>query len=304
MNVVVLVTITLLKFFDWFCKYKSDDMIDCMLPDVKARAGINDIVGKRFTTNQSESLNKIIKIETNWKESKLPTLISHLKKVAGDHEELVMKTIIRKEQWKFTCQYQSFHVDEHAWYSKMTKESKLKHYKRVQSAHYKVPVPSSSSNLAIGLGTKKLSVSFEVLKDVDILPTTLVGIWQKAESLLSNHHIVKVPWSENVKDRLVKSASSDVPHVVKVKRTNLFSCDSSCSMYTGFSICAHVVASAEDNGELSSYLNTFTSSFNAPNLTAIATQGLPGGAGRKGGRTKRKRAAKTPIESVSTRVCF
>ena len=215
-----------------------------------------------------------------------------------------MKTIIRKEQWKFTCQYQSFHVDEHAWYSKMTKESKLKHYKRVQSAHYKVPVPSSSSNLAIGLGTKKLSVSFKVLKDVDILPTTLVGIWQKAESLLSNHHIVIVPWSENVKDRLVKSASSDVPHVVKVKRTNLFSCDSSCSMYTGFSICAHVVASAEDNGELSSYLNTFTSSFNAPNLTAIATQGLPGGAGRKGGRTKRKRAAKTPIESVSTRVCF
>ena len=47
------------------------------------------------------------------------------------------------------------------------------------------------------------------------------------------------------------------------------------------------MAVAECNGDLKSFLDAISSTC-APNLTAIANQGLPRGAGRKGGVPKCK----------------
>ena len=238
-------------------------------------------------------MNHVIKIEVDLKESKLPILISHLKKVADEHQQLVMKAIICKEEWKFTHWYQSLQVDERVWFSTMTKEARLNHVRKVQSSKYEV----SSNYVSLQFGssskcsssedgrssTTKLTVSCDMLKDVDISLTTLQGIRKKSDSLLSNNHVMQVSWSDNGKDRLVKSSSSDIPHLVKVKKNNCTYFYHKCPMYAGFSICSHVVASAEDNGNLLHYLTDFLSNHNVPNLTAIATRGLPVGAGRKGG---------------------
>ncbi len=56
-----------------------------MIHDVRALAGIVE-VGKKFTTNTSESMNHVIKLEVDWKESKLPVLINHLKKIADEYQ--------------------------------------------------------------------------------------------------------------------------------------------------------------------------------------------------------------------------
>ena len=66
----------------------------------------------------------------------------------------------------------------------------------------------------------------------------------------------------------------------------MYICDDKCPMFKGYSICAHVVAAAEDNGELASFLDCVKCK---PNLTAIASAGMPSGSGRKGGKPKRKR---------------
>jgi len=65
-------------------------------------------------------------------------------------------------------------------------------------------------------------------------------------------------------------------------------------MFKGFSICAHTVATAEVNGELRSFV-TWT------NLTSIALQEMPTGAGRKGGIAKKKKTSPIDVETYSSR---
>lgn len=120
----------------------------------------------------------------------------------------------------------------------------------------------------------------------------------------SEGNILNAPWLCE-KARLVKSTSSPHPHIVTTHKTNtrLYCCDDKCAMYAGFSICSHVVAVAECNGDLKSFLDAASATC-APNLSAIASQGLPRGAGRKGGVPKRKRKTPVPIQSRLVRPCL
>ena len=73
-------------------------------------------------------------------------------------------------------------------------------------------------------------------------------------------------------------------------------------MFKGFSICSHV-AVAEINGDLQIFLNCIWEKC-VPNVSAIATHGLPCGSGRKGGIPKQKRKSVKPIETWSVCQCF
>ena len=95
----------------------------------------------------------------------------------------------------------------------------------------------------------------------------LQGMWKKAENLVQcKGNVLKLPWCFDVKSRLLKSSSSDHPHVVKPNPRNMqqYLCDDKCPMYKAFFLCSHVIAVAHDNGDLHS-----TCSKCVPNLTAI-----------------------------------
>ena len=124
-------------------------------------------------------------------------------------------------------------------------------------------------------------------------------MWKKAENLVnSKGHVLTAPWLSDNKARLVKSNSSPHPHIVTTHKSNnrVYCCDDKCAMFKGFSLCSHVLAVAECNGDLKSFLDSVSGTC-TPNLTAIANQGLPKDAGRKGGVPKRKRECSAcPIE--------
>ena len=107
----------------------------------------------------------------------------------------------------------------------------------------------------------------------------LQGMWKKAENLVQcKCNVLKLPWCFDVKSRLLKSSSSDHPHVVKPNPRNLqqYLCDDKCPMYKAFFLCSHVIAVAHDNGDLHSFLQYYTYSKCVPNLTAILpTKGCP-----------------------------
>ena len=133
---------------------------------------------------------------------------------------------------------------------------------------------------------------------------TLNNMWNKAERLVqADGAILKVPWSPDAKARLVMSSSSEHPHLVKAQGDK-YSCDDKCIMFKGFSLCSHVIAAAQHNGDLQSFLESQQGRCR-PNLTAIGNLGMPAGAGRKGGVVKRKRSREpTPIETCSVRPCI
>ena len=155
--------------------------------------------------------------------------------------------------------------------------------------------------------TSILSVSVEEAGLTNIAECTLRNMWAKAEKLVStDRHILKVPWSKDPKARMVKSLTSDQPHLVtrNPKNMNLFCCDKCCPMFKGFSICSHMIASAHDNGCLRSFLDQLSGVCH-PNLTAIANHGMPVGVGRKGGVAKYKRKRKHPtVETQSVCQCI
>lgn len=286
------------EFHTWFLTYKSRDFIECALPEVRTKAGIDPF--QHFTTNSSESVNHIIKLEVEWKENKLPNLIEHLKNIDRQKSELE-KSIVGRGQWHFTEEYNHLIASEASWFSQnlMSNEAKQRHLNKVLTC--KPVVNSTSSNTA----PSSLSISFEDCGITSIDTATLENMWKKACDLVkSGESILSVPWSSDDKCRLVKSYTSAQPHMVTVnlRNRNMYICDDKCPMFKGYSICAHVVAAAEDNGDLASFLDCVKCK---PNLTSIASAGMPSRSGRKGGKPKRKRNRSiVPIETRSVRPCL
>ena len=176
----------------------------------------------------------------------------------------------------------------------MSDASKKQHMKKVFS-HKPSSVPLTNPNSVndasfITLqGTVKLpsipSISVEECGITNISKSTLRNIWSKAQKLVLDGHVFKVPWSYGSKDRMVKSLTSAQPHLVTTNSKDVYVCDKNCQMFKGFSLCSHIIATVHANG----YLKVFLDKVNGkckPNLTAIANHGMPSGMGRKGGVAK------------------
>ena len=290
------------EFHSWFCKFKAEDIIKCVLPAVRSQAGADSQC--LFTTNSSESLNHVIKMEVQWKENKLPFLISHLENITMQHQSEMEKAIIGRGEWSLCLQYASLQVVESMWFCRMTPDEKQKHLKKVQTSQVMPASPVCTSGpISSQQQSTGLSVPIEAAGLPTISSSTLNCMWSKAATLiLTDGHILKVPWLSDPKARLVKSSSSLQPHVVQLKPNSksTYVCDSNCPMFKGFSLCSHVVAVAEVNGDLPLFLKAIQSKCN-PNLTAIASHGFSCGSGRKGGIPKRKRKTPTQVESRSVR---
>ena len=190
----------------------------------------------------------------------------------------------------------------------MTPEAKKRHLKKIFNVKListqQSSTACSSSVLTSAFGNTQpktqisneanqhgLSVGWEECSTLNISESTLQNIWRTAEQLVTctQKQILSVPWTSDCKSRLVKSSSSLHPHFVTSdpKNDQIFRCDDKCLMYKGFSFCSHVIAAAEDNGDLKSFLENVCISC-TPNLSAIANSGMPSGSGRKGGVPKEK----------------
>ena len=302
------------RFYDWFSHYKADEIVKCVLPKVRQQAGQDPSV--LFTTNSSESLNHVIKMEVEWKENRLPQLIEKMKSITEDQMSKVESAVVERGEWHFTSQYTDMIIPEIRWFSQMSTNAKKQHLSKVNklcpfNAHCLASsLPSHTSRLGAANSdqpsTSILSVSVEEAGLTNIAECTLRSMWAKAEKIVSTEGILKVPWSKDPMSRMVKSSTSDQPHLVtrNPKNVDLFCCDKSCPMFKGFSVCSHVIASAHDNGCLRLFLDQL-SGVCRPNLTAIANHGMPTGVGRKGGVAKYKRKRKHPVvETRSVRQCI
>lgn len=65
----------------------------CFDLEVRSQAGCKDPT-HFFTTNSSESLNHMIKLEVEWKESHLTKMIDSLKSITSDHNSELEKAVI------------------------------------------------------------------------------------------------------------------------------------------------------------------------------------------------------------------
>ena len=83
-----------------------------------------------FTTNSSESINRVIKLEVEWRESQLPQLIESLKLISSDQNAELEKAVVNRGEWQCTQQHTGLTVSESRWFSQMSEAVKKLHLKK------------------------------------------------------------------------------------------------------------------------------------------------------------------------------
>ena len=112
----------------------------------------------------------------------------------------------------------------------------------------------------------------------------LQGIWNKAAELLTTEGaIVPAPGCDNGA-KFVLSYQGKKPHLVILKKSDMFACDSDCLNWKGLGICAHSVAVAEPEGKLSNFVEKVLKAKKTPMISKFAEATMPKGRGRKGER--------------------
>ena len=99
------------------------------------------------------------------------------------------------------------------------------------------------------------------------------------------------------KDKMVKSQSGSTPHLVKTSGN----CD---YKFIFLNICSHVVAAAQVNDDIDGFIQWYCKNFGnrLPNLTQLASHGMPTHPRRKGGKAPKKKAAPRPLPTIENHV--
>ena len=165
---------------------------------------------------------------------------------------------------------------------------------------------SSNNNQHLGIHSIELHTDLSIsAEDSGITPIPLVtlnAIWAKAFDILRADNAI-TPAPGNRKACMVISYSQVAPHLVQCKYDGQYVCDNNYQQWVSSQICSYMLATAERNNELRSFLEWYTMCAENPNISILALSDLPRGCGRKGGRAKhqRNRNSHSPIDNVTSR---
>ena len=311
-------------FYSWFIQWKAEDFRHCTLRSLREDIGLGS-PPKAFYTNDSESVNAMLKECLGYKKHQWALFNSKIKEMVHQQQQEVEKAIIGYGQYRLRPQFSFLAIAQEKWF-RMTQEQRQRCIKKFNAAtvHHvaESTVMSTAVNASSGINiltmnepTCSLSLNTvdaatslsvilaEAIEKIKLPYTTLEGIWRKATSLMSETNAVVPAPGFGEKDRMVKSKSGSAPHLIKVSDCQ-YQCDNQCPQFKSINICSHVVAAAERNGDLVSFVNWFCTrhSHGAPNLMKMAVHGMPPGAGHKGGKASRKRAKQKQVPSDENRV--
>ena len=310
------------SFSRWFYQYKSALVKSSMLKSIRRKGGLGD-PPLQFTTNASESVNFVLKSKVDYRKNELPEFLDKLKSVIDEQERELERAIIGRGKYKLCDDFKRLEISEDEWFTKMSVSQREAHVKRVLSvslepkitsprmsllAAKKVPEhrietskPSCSQKAPTLQTTTKVDLCVDVSSfcDTVLIPkAVLCAIWNKATELLNEPGSICKSPGGNAKDRIVKSTSGSRPHLISFKKGGQYACDSDCPNWKSLGVCSHSVAAAQDNNDLSAYVEWLKKAKRSPNLTKLVTTTMPKGRGQKGGgyAPPRKRKKKDDVQ--------
>ena len=310
-------------FYTWFVANKSEDFCNHTLRGLREDVGLGS-PPTPFFTNASESVNAVLKETVSYKKQQWPIFNNKVKKAVESQQGEMEKTIISSGQYRICQMYKFLVCSEDTWF-RMTSSQRLVLIKKFNTCSVRVKnravssteQASSSSNteeVAQGCVTvgnfstcdddNIISLSHKAIADTRVPQPVAEGIWKKAEMLVTEENAVVVAPGCGVKDKMVKSKSGSAPHLVKTTGNCDYKCDGSCMQFKSLNICSHVLAAAHVNGDTDGFIQWYRKNFGnrLPNLTQIASHGMPATAGRKGGKAPRKKTAPRPVLTSENRV--
>ena len=277
------------RFFDYFCRYKSDVVCFTMRKDIRESVHLGS-PPEIFTTNASESINALMKRKVDYKESEWPHFNTQVREVVKQQQEEIVRALSGRGQFRLLPQFSHFSVSATSW-TKMKPEQR----REVISKFNKATLKSKISTIVItnsgGMSSsrKRIAVSPESSGITKLTITTLQCMWEKAEVLMNSDNMITPAPGDDASAKMVLSYSSPVPHLVSKNSGGQYKCDKNCLNWVSSGICSHSLAVAQLNGDIITFLQWYNASAQQPNITSVAMTGLPPGRGRKGGKPKRVR---------------
>ena len=244
--------------YRWFALHYAPIIRDNMRSELLHDLGLED---EKYTQNNSESLNALVKRYVDFKKQDIMKFVNDLEECVREQQNEVNKAAIGLGRWTLSLPYAHLRCTTKDWFGSMSQAEKND---ALVSLHESSPLfPTSSS-----CNSKHPEPSFE--DDLSVSYTTIENalsegqaqtIWRKAIRLLRENKVIKAP-NSNPKTRWVSSDTSISPHVVSTTKVNprRYVCDKQCIGWKTYNICAHCVATAEDNKELDGFLSWFAQS--------------------------------------------
>ena len=224
------------------------------------------------------------------------------------------KAIIGCGQYRLKAQYKFLGVPEEAWF-KMSTEQRLRHVKKFNTCRVRTHAGTSVSatketdqqldkqEIVYGnfkLNAQGISMSHEeAFANTKVPHATAEGIWNKATMLIAEENAIVVAPGCGPKDKMVKSKSGTVLHLVTATNDLEYKCDDKCPQYKSLFVCSHAVAAAQFNGEVKEFMEWYRRRHgnHQPSFIKLAVHDMPAAAGRKGGKLPRKRVNRSYVST-------
>jgi hypothetical protein len=262
--------------FPWFTKKIAPIVRDNMRSELLLKLGLSH---EKYTQNNSESLNALVKRYVSFKKQDLLQFVIDLEECVLEQKNEAHKAIVGMGRWKLLSEHNHFKRDSAEWFTTMSNQSKvdaLESLGNSSQSNFSSVQPSSPS-----CSYSRLSMPYSCLAGL-LSEGELLSMWNKAESLLNDRKVLKAPGINN-KTRWIASDSASAPHVVTVlpANKNRYVCDQSCVGWKTRNICSHTIAAASDNNELPQFITWYRSTKGKSNLTTATYHGTYKHAGQK-----------------------
>ena len=102
-------------FHDWFVKHKADDFRHCTLRSLREDIGLGS-PPSAFRTNDSESINALLKESLGYKKHQWGLFNEKVKKIIQQQQNDMTKAIIGHGRYQLCPQYSFLSVSEDKWF--------------------------------------------------------------------------------------------------------------------------------------------------------------------------------------------
>ena len=268
------------KIFRWFQLHVAPIIRDNMNAELLQSVGVE---GEKYTQNNSESVNAIIKRYVSFQKQDVLQFVNDLEECVQEQQNEANKAILGLGRWSLASNYGDGRVNVGNWFGSMSHMDKVDAVNSFHSAVHSSDDPTMSKKALLNESGKNLSVPHTFIGGT-LSNGELQSLWSKASQLLNKMKVLKAPGSDG-NTWWVSSDSSPSPHIVTKSKTNTgrYMCDNQCVGWKSRNMCAHCLAAAEDDKQLKNFLIWFrtTKVHCSTNLTKAVYHGTYKHAGQK-----------------------
>ena len=277
------------EFFQWFVKYCKEEVRVTMLKDQRIKVGLGD-PPQPFYTNDVESLNNVIKHQTQYKAQQLPEFIASVKSLLDSQRKEIERACACMGEYRLVEGYKDLTVETRKFFLMSQKQREKKVNALFTSSLRDIYECSNDPVINEDLSVESAIQRENPLMKLSIPDYLAKKLWVESSELLeSDDSVCCSPGCRDGTQWLVESVGSSrkSPFFVEIAPNGQVKCEQSCGVYKSTKICKHIVAVARYTCSLDSLVSWLSKQKGGTlNITKLASVDMPVGSPKRKASSK------------------